>query len=151
MIDNAPSHPEILVLNAIDRQCEVMFLPPNITALIQPMNQGCIAAKKKRYKTSLLRELIAYNFPDMSSVNEFLSKWSLLDCCNLVAYSWKQLSEATLGNCWTKILTPYNKNNTNAQIHQLNLGSDNESATEIVALANKMPGGENFSLTEIEE
>ena len=34
------------------------FLPPNVTSLIQPMDQGVLQTLKKRYKQKLLRRLI---------------------------------------------------------------------------------------------
>jgi hypothetical protein len=33
----------------------MLFLPPNVTSVVQPLDQGVIAALKKRYKTMLLR------------------------------------------------------------------------------------------------
>lgn len=42
IIDNAPTHPPVETLNAIDDDFEVQFLPPNVTALLQPMDQGII-------------------------------------------------------------------------------------------------------------
>lgn len=33
LMDNAPSHPEVDVLNGADKDFQVMFLPPNVTVL----------------------------------------------------------------------------------------------------------------------
>lgn len=52
VIDNAPTHLETGTLNAIDEDFKVVFLPPNITALLQPMNQGVIENPKRVVKTS---------------------------------------------------------------------------------------------------
>ncbi|XP_011706971.1 PREDICTED: jerky protein homolog-like, partial [Wasmannia auropunctata] len=43
LLDNAPSHPSAEHLNAISERCQVKYLPPNVTLLIQPMDQGIIA------------------------------------------------------------------------------------------------------------
>ena len=43
-----------------------MYLPPNVTSLIQTMDQGPISAMKKYYKTEFLRELLAQNCKDKS-------------------------------------------------------------------------------------
>ena len=38
LLDNAPSHPNESVLQSSDACIKAMFLPPNTTALIQPMD-----------------------------------------------------------------------------------------------------------------
>ena len=38
VLDNVPSHPSEDTLNKIDNCFRVMFLPPNPTALLQPMD-----------------------------------------------------------------------------------------------------------------
>lgn len=38
LIDNAPSHP--IHLDELDENVKVIFIPPNTTALMQPMDQG---------------------------------------------------------------------------------------------------------------
>ncbi|XP_051161312.1 jerky protein homolog-like isoform X2 [Leptopilina boulardi] len=40
LLDNAPTHPSAQELNLIDEKCTVIYLPPNVTSLIQPMDQG---------------------------------------------------------------------------------------------------------------
>ncbi|GFU83643.1 jerky protein homolog-like [Trichonephila clavipes] len=49
IIDNAPCHPPVEILNAIDDDFSVLYLPPNVTALVQPMDQGVIKKFKKIY------------------------------------------------------------------------------------------------------
>ena len=46
LVDNAPGHPQTL---GADSDIEVMFLPPNTTSLIQPLDQGIIATFKAYY------------------------------------------------------------------------------------------------------
>lgn len=43
LLDNAPSHPSEALLKSDDGKIFVIYLPPNVTALIQPMDQGVIA------------------------------------------------------------------------------------------------------------
>lgn len=50
LIDTAPTHPDIDQLNSIDSNFTVMFLPPNVTALLQPMGQGVIAKMTNIYR-----------------------------------------------------------------------------------------------------
>ncbi|XP_043461946.1 tigger transposable element-derived protein 2-like [Leptopilina heterotoma] len=39
LLDNAPAHPSLSELNAVNENFKVQFLPPNVTAIIQPMDQ----------------------------------------------------------------------------------------------------------------
>ena len=61
LLDNAPSHRSAEELNKIDPNCRVMYLPPNMTSLVQPMDQGIISALKRRYKTGFLHEMLSRN------------------------------------------------------------------------------------------
>ena len=50
-VDNAPPHPKDFRLSNV----EVVFLPVNITSLLQPLDQGIIVAIKKNYRKRLLK------------------------------------------------------------------------------------------------
>lgn len=47
LLDNAPTHPSCDILNEKDEFIKVMFLPPNKTSLLQPMDQGVIETLKR--------------------------------------------------------------------------------------------------------
>ena len=49
IIDNCPAHPAIGGLKAI----QLCFLPPNTTAVTQPMDQGVIRSLKAKYRSSI--------------------------------------------------------------------------------------------------
>ncbi len=55
VLDNAPSHPDVQSISSEDGQIKCLYLPPNTTSLIQPMDQGVLEALKRHYK--LLRML----------------------------------------------------------------------------------------------
>ena len=52
LLDNAPSHPSEDELEKDDIKAK--FLPPNVTSLIQPMDQGVIENIKRRYRKRLM-------------------------------------------------------------------------------------------------
>ena len=56
LMDNCSAHPE--QLKTRDGSVTCMFLPPNTTSLIQPMDQGVLQAMKNRYNRKLLQEVI---------------------------------------------------------------------------------------------
>ncbi|GFY52218.1 HTH CENPB-type domain-containing protein [Trichonephila inaurata madagascariensis] len=84
ILDNVPCHPPVKILNAIDDDFSVMYLPPNVTALEQPMEQGVIEKLKRIYRKQVLqRLLLAEN--DKESVADFAEKLNMKDACYMLA------------------------------------------------------------------
>lgn len=54
LLDNAPAHPLEDDLKSIDENFTILYMPPNCTALIQPMDQHVIQNIKVNYKKKLL-------------------------------------------------------------------------------------------------
>ncbi|XP_066260443.1 jerky protein homolog-like [Euwallacea similis] len=61
LLDNAPSHLNEEELKSEDEQIVTMFLPPNVTPLIQPTDQNVIRLTKLYYRNRLLADVIAKN------------------------------------------------------------------------------------------
>ncbi|XP_025417896.1 jerky protein homolog-like [Sipha flava] len=59
LLDNCPGHPSAEELRSDDGNIFAMFLPPNTTALIQPMDQNVIQNIKLNYRKSLLVNVLA--------------------------------------------------------------------------------------------
>ena len=89
LVENAPSHPKNM-----DDWCdniEVMFLPPNTTSLIQPMDQGVIANFKAIYQRKTMRKLI--NFLDNhleGTVQEFWKAFNIKDALDYMVEAWDE-------------------------------------------------------------
>ena len=92
---------------------EVMFLPVNTTALIQPMDQSVIASFIKAYYlrrviTDMLsevnrkRDLGQLNSEDV--VRNFWKNFNIAKSLSMVDDSWKEVKSLTLKNCWNKLL-----------------------------------------------
>lgn len=73
LLDNAPSHPAIEELCSDDGKIVTMLLPPNVTALIQPMDQNVIRLTKLYYRTSLLSMIAANKEKDIGKVLKALT------------------------------------------------------------------------------
>lgn len=58
MLDNCPAHPPKEDLVSDDGKITALYLPRNVTSLIQPMDQGVLVALKRRYKKILLQRLL---------------------------------------------------------------------------------------------
>lgn len=107
LLDNAPSHPQAQQLNAINEQFEVIYLPPNVTALVQPQDQGIIATVKKLYRSELLHTLLLNdekNEEKNESSDAFLKSFNLRDSFHNLNKVWSSISYKTLRNPWKKML-----------------------------------------------
>jgi hypothetical protein len=102
LLDNAPSHPSESQLISEDGQIFVHYLPPNVTSLIQPMDQGVISSLKRRYKKIFLRFLLEENCA--GSMKETLKMWTIKDAIFAVSEAWESLPSKTLKLSWSKIL-----------------------------------------------
>lgn len=94
ILDNAPSHPTLEELNAINENFEIIYLPPNVTALIQPMDQGVIYTMKQLYKKDVLGKLLLND--NQQGAIEFLKQLSLRDILPSLRCAWNSLNSSTL-------------------------------------------------------
>lgn len=112
LLDNAPAHPSEEKLITTDGKIRVMFLPPNTTSLIQPMDQGVISACKRRYQRRYLSEVLVVieDEEDIENDTRGLRTLQKMKNYNLksglfnFASSWKDLKISTLANSWKKLL-----------------------------------------------
>ncbi|RWS05717.1 tigger transposable element-derived protein 4-like protein, partial [Leptotrombidium deliense] len=94
IIDNASSHNTFsLELKNI----EFLFLPPNVTCKLQPLDLGVIAALKLKYRTRFVKFLIQSYETDILK-----QKLDLLTAVKYVVESWTDVSNETIVNCWKK-------------------------------------------------
>ncbi|KRY12213.1 Jerky -like protein-like [Trichinella patagoniensis] len=81
----------------------VLFLPPNASSLVQPMDQTVIQCLKKRYRKQLLRKIVLSEADGGDLVSQ-LKSISLKNCCYMIAQAWDSFSGHTLGASWKKFL-----------------------------------------------
>ena len=91
--DNCPGHPAIGGLTAI----ELCFLPPNTTAVTQPIDQGVIRSLKAKYRSRLIKLIIK-----AIDSNKDIPKINVLDAMKLLALSWEDVTENAVQNCFAK-------------------------------------------------
>ena len=128
----------------------VVYLPPNTTSKVQPLDAGIIAAFKQRYRAHLLRWYLQQYETADDSVNLAKVLPGLKQAILWSVLALEQISTQTISNCWrhTGILPPTmsaeiansdererNRNNAvaselSALISNLNLGSDALTAQE---------------------
>ncbi|KAG6610408.1 CENP-b protein 1 [Phytophthora cinnamomi] len=93
LIDNAPSHIDVQLTYV-----EVVFLPPNATAVLQPLDGGIIACFKAHYRRFHLMH--ALEVADQQQKNWF--EVDILTAMKSVATAWSEVSTDTVANCWRK-------------------------------------------------
>ena len=103
LLDNAPAHPDEVGSSTTDKTIKATFLPPNTTALIQPMDQGVLEALKQRYRKTLLRKLLLLD-QEGSSMIGFLKKINVKDVLYMAADAWEDIPSLTLSTSWLKLL-----------------------------------------------
>ena len=84
LLDNCSAHPDEEEFISADGKVIVKFLPPNVTSLFQPMDQGILVAIKRRYRRKILEELVFQDKHGTSLVN-FLRGIHLLKVSEMIA------------------------------------------------------------------
>ncbi|XP_055629407.1 tigger transposable element-derived protein 1-like [Toxorhynchites rutilus septentrionalis] len=87
-----------------DAEIQVIFLPPNVTSFLQPMDQGIINAFKVIYKSNFLRRVLLETDSDRP-VTEVIKSFSLYDAIQLATDAWATVTPETIANCWRNLLS----------------------------------------------
>ncbi|XP_064421026.1 jerky protein homolog-like [Latimeria chalumnae] len=140
LLDNAPAHPNENVLRSNDGKIFVKYLPPNVTALIQPMDQGVIATMKRHYRAGILQKHV----DEGNDLKTFWKKLMVLDAIYEVSRARNMVKPVTISRSWKKIF-PDNRENKC-------LGFDEViSAANLAAILQHTEGCENVDNENIEQ
>ncbi|XP_043463005.1 jerky protein homolog-like [Leptopilina heterotoma] len=101
LIDTAKCHPSEEILNSVNENFQVKFIPTKVTLLIQPMGQGIIEKTKRIYRRALVESLVS--FDESITVDEFLESHTMEDCCFILASAFESVSVFHLRNAWNKL------------------------------------------------
>lgn len=100
LLDNAPSHPPADELKSKDGMIFVIFMPPNVTPLIQPLDQNVLRLTKLYYRNSLLSSVVSSDQP----IGEALKKLTLKDAMLNLSAAWEKLDPIVIAKCWKNLL-----------------------------------------------
>lgn len=96
LVDNCPAHPSISDLRSIT----LIFLPPNTTSVLQPMDQGIIRALKSNFRKNLVLKIVASLDANEDTSSAKHPKITILDAILMIYDAWNKLTSATIFNCY---------------------------------------------------
>lgn len=103
ILDNCSAHSPNEEIMSDDGNITVMFLPPNVTALLQPLDQNPINFTKLFYRNSLLCSIIADE--GNKAVGDMLKAVTLKDAVLGLKQSWEKVTASVLTQAWTKLFS----------------------------------------------
>lgn len=95
-LDNAASHADIQLSNI-----KIVFLPPNITAACQPLDQGIIKNLKVFYRQLSLKRLLC-SIDSASSLSELEKSITVLHALTWIKCAWGKVTKETISHCFSK-------------------------------------------------
>lgn len=92
-MDNAPAHKVETAL----KWTNVVFLPPNVTSIVQPMDQGIIKTLKTLYRSKLLRKKL-----QLYEANDTNRVITIRDAITMIKEAWDEVRAPCIINCFVK-------------------------------------------------
>ncbi|XP_063152245.1 uncharacterized protein LOC134492057 isoform X1 [Candoia aspera] len=103
ILDDAPGHP--ITLGSLCENVKTVFLPPNTTSLLQPMDQGVIATFKAYYIRRTFEQAIAKTTGDDAvSLTEFWKNYNIRHAIENIHHAWQQITADNMRGVWKHIL-----------------------------------------------
>ncbi|XP_066970840.1 tigger transposable element-derived protein 1-like [Macrobrachium rosenbergii] len=109
VLDKAPGHPS--QLNYVHRNVKVVYLPPNTTSILQPVDQGVFASFKVYY----LRRTIDNAFKAIErnkelTFKEFWKSYNILEAVRNIAGAWDEVKQTNMNGAWKKLCPQFVNN-----------------------------------------
>lgn len=94
-VDNCPAHPKNVEANL--KNIKLKYFPPNLTSVLQPMDQGIIQNLKQQYRKRIIMKVLAH-MEDSTPTTV-----SLLDAIRDLNKTWNlDVKQQTISNCFRK-------------------------------------------------
>ncbi|XP_060878419.1 tigger transposable element-derived protein 4-like [Metopolophium dirhodum] len=97
ILDNCTAHPNFSLKNI-----ELVFLPPNTTSLIQPLDQGIIKAFKTFYRSDMRRQIIDAIDDGQGNGNDIAKNMTVLQAIHMSHNAWMKVATSCIVNCFKK-------------------------------------------------
>lgn len=106
IIDHASAHPP--TITDLCENIQVVFLPPNTSSFLQPMEQGAVHAFKSHYIYLLMQFLARASDVDReASLTELLKQFTIRQCIEFIDQAFKMVSQETMNAVWKKLLPKF--------------------------------------------
>lgn len=99
LMDNAGCHPEDLKDHFSN--IRIIFLPPNTTSMLQPLDLGIIQNFKVHYRTLFLRFVLS-KIDVCETASEITKSVNILHAIRWVAQAWEEVMPETIKKCFRK-------------------------------------------------
>lgn len=129
IVDNASAHK----IEISDDNFRIIFLPPNATALIQPLDQNVLRSTKLRYRNRLISHIISTG----SDIISALKQIDLKIVFEFLAAAWYSLSEELVATAWKVLLSPDEDTTVNVESMDEDSDSDEEMSLTVAELRDR--------------
>ena len=99
LMNNAGCHPP--EMKDKYSNIKIIFLPPNTTSMLQPLDLGIIQNFKVNYRKLLLRFVIS-KIDECDTAEEAIKSVSILQAVRWVAQAWGEVKRETISKCFRK-------------------------------------------------
>ena len=102
LIDNCSAHKHDVIKDKL-QALKVVFLLPNTTSILQPLDQGVIRSFKAHYRRKMVEWILnAMESEPSANARAISKKISLLDSILTVDQAWRAVKSDGIVNCWRK-------------------------------------------------
>ena len=99
LVDNAACHPR--EFQGKFSQIKIVYMPPNTTSELQPLDLGIIQNLKTKYRTFFLRYVLA-KIEDCTNVTEVANSIDVLTAIRWISKAWDEVKQETVIKCFRK-------------------------------------------------
>ncbi|XP_069365886.1 tigger transposable element-derived protein 4-like [Maniola hyperantus] len=93
LVDNCPAHRHVTNLHCI----KLVFLPPTVSSVLQPMGQNVIRCLKTHYRMLQMLKIIQ----NLDHNKEYES-FSVLDAILMISEAWEKVTQRAIANCFRR-------------------------------------------------
>ena len=129
ILDNCSAHPSEELLVSPDGLVTAAYLPPNVTSLVQPMDQGILECMKKAYCKSLLRDILLSQ-DGLQDIGDYFKKVNMKTVLENIAIAWEGVPPRCIRNSWNKLIPPITSSPEHSDLPSATENSAGEETTD---------------------